>query len=281
MVNKSVITIIAARNEEKNIAFAIDSLLNQTIPPTKIIVVDDGSVDNTSKIVKKYQNQNVHLIIRKERIGGPSLLGTPLMAIPFNIGFDYVEKSKLNYDFIMISGADSVYEKNYVEFLIDQFEKERKLVVCSGMAKGEKINKDHVTGSGRIIRKSFWDFYGNKYPFPAYLWESGIVFKAQMLELKAISFNEVTFKPKRKRGSNIDMIIYGRVMKVAGYPALIVIGRAILFMFEKGLRAAIRSIAGYLMTPIQIFNADKEIREYLSKYLLYNKVHHYLLRIFK
>ena len=43
--------VIIARNEEKFIKTTIESLLQQSIKPYKIVVVDDGSTDTTPDIL--------------------------------------------------------------------------------------------------------------------------------------------------------------------------------------------------------------------------------------
>ena len=46
--------IIPAYNAERYLGEAIDSVLNQTLPPTQVIVVDDGSTDRTSEVARRY-----------------------------------------------------------------------------------------------------------------------------------------------------------------------------------------------------------------------------------
>ena len=54
MNNFNVSVVIPAYNEETRIARAIQSVLNQSLPVKEIIVVDDGSSDNTAKVVEKF-----------------------------------------------------------------------------------------------------------------------------------------------------------------------------------------------------------------------------------
>ena len=62
--------IIAARNEEKNIAGCLDSVCNQTLSKKlyEVIVIDDHSTDATAAIVKTYETKNVTLISLKDII---------------------------------------------------------------------------------------------------------------------------------------------------------------------------------------------------------------------
>jgi glycosyltransferase involved in cell wall biosynthesis len=60
----SISVIIPAYNAGGTIARAIESVLNQTLPPDEVIVVDDGSTDNTAEVIKKFGNQ-VHYIYQE------------------------------------------------------------------------------------------------------------------------------------------------------------------------------------------------------------------------
>lgn len=67
-----VSVIIPAYNEEASLGDAVESILYQTYPNVEVIVVDDGSTDNTSKMVSEYVKENngrVKLIRHEKNLG--------------------------------------------------------------------------------------------------------------------------------------------------------------------------------------------------------------------
>jgi biofilm PGA synthesis N-glycosyltransferase PgaC len=58
MDKKKYVLITSAHNEAELIANTIKSVLNQQIKPAEWIIIDDGSSDNTSEIVKKFSASN-------------------------------------------------------------------------------------------------------------------------------------------------------------------------------------------------------------------------------
>lgn len=59
---RRVSVLIPARNEEPNISTCLDSLLCQNFGNYEILIYDDHSTDNTSSILKRYQENNPKLI---------------------------------------------------------------------------------------------------------------------------------------------------------------------------------------------------------------------------
>lgn len=92
--------VIPARNERKFIGLTLKSLLRQSIPPQKIVVVDDSSSDGTVDIAEKLGAT----VIRIKRKSTANMVGTPYIAYLINKGFEVLESLKLDY--VMISGAD-------------------------------------------------------------------------------------------------------------------------------------------------------------------------------
>lgn len=60
----SISVILPSYNCGRLIAEAIDSILAQTLPVEQIIVVDDGSTDDTANVVARYQDQRIQYLLR-------------------------------------------------------------------------------------------------------------------------------------------------------------------------------------------------------------------------
>ncbi|WP_145278234.1 glycosyltransferase family 2 protein, partial [Planctomycetes bacterium SV_7m_r] len=72
-VDLSVTAVVPAYNEEKGILRTIESLAGQDYQNLEIIVVDDGSTDNTLKIAREYAKEsNVKLSVFTQENGGKS-----------------------------------------------------------------------------------------------------------------------------------------------------------------------------------------------------------------
>ncbi|MFT7069197.1 MAG: glycosyltransferase involved in cell wall biosynthesis [Spirosomataceae bacterium] len=64
--NLPVSVLIAAYNAEKYVAETINSVLQQTQQPTEIIVIDDGSTDDTKSILETFRDK-IRIISRENR----------------------------------------------------------------------------------------------------------------------------------------------------------------------------------------------------------------------
>jgi len=67
----SVSAIITVYNTERYVRDAIESVLNQTILPDEIIIVDDGSKDRTAEISKSYEPK-VSYVFQENAGAGPA-----------------------------------------------------------------------------------------------------------------------------------------------------------------------------------------------------------------
>jgi len=69
-MKKPLLTVVMPTyNGEKYISEAIDSVLNQTFENFELLIINDGSVDNTIKIISSYKDERIRLIDLEENKG--------------------------------------------------------------------------------------------------------------------------------------------------------------------------------------------------------------------
>ena len=115
-----VTIIIPAYNEEKVIANTIESTLEINYPNKDIIVVDDGSKDNTLQIAKKYQDKGVK-VLHKINGGKASALN---LALTFAKG-----------ELIAVLDADTLASRNSLTEIVKVFENEKDIAAVAGNIK--------------------------------------------------------------------------------------------------------------------------------------------------
>ena len=102
--------VIPAHNEEDNIGKTLQSLVNQQLKPTRLIVVNDNSTDQTSEIVTGFQKQHPWIELTHKKSSDEHLPGAKIIEA-FYHGYDLLDE---NYDLICKFDADMVFEENYL-----------------------------------------------------------------------------------------------------------------------------------------------------------------------
>lgn len=120
---KKVSVIIPVYNSEKYISKCLDSVLNQTYQNVEIIVINDGSKDNSIKILKEYEKKykNIILIDKKNEgvsktrnLGIKTATGDYIMFIDNDdfIDEDYIETYMKNSDYDIVIGSYKRIDNN-------------------------------------------------------------------------------------------------------------------------------------------------------------------------
>ena len=104
---EKVSIIIPAYNAEKYIKRCIDSLIGQTYKNIEVLIVDDGSTDNTPKILDDIANNDKRIVVIHKQNGGVSLAR--------NIA---IEKATGKY--IMFTDSDDWLENDMVEKMLNK-----------------------------------------------------------------------------------------------------------------------------------------------------------------
>jgi glycosyltransferase involved in cell wall biosynthesis len=235
MVNVEV--VIPAKNEQKNLPQVFAALKSQTLPPSRVIFIDDGSTDGSGS----YAQQLGYNVIKtfhypdRER-GSPDLAGA------FNLGFHGVSDSA---DYVMILAGDHVLPNNYIEQVLS-FMMQRNIAMCSGTIRGE--SSELPRGSGRVIQVLAWkDVMGGlQYP-RAYGFETYLALKLMENGYKVSVLSSLCSETLRRTGKATNQVYYGRGMKWLGYIPAYLIARAMLTaMRYRKPSKAIQMVAGYL-----------------------------------
>jgi glycosyltransferase involved in cell wall biosynthesis len=135
MQTPKVSIIIPTSNRAQLLIRAIKSVLNQTFQDFELIIVDDGSTDNTKEIVEQYQKNDSRIkYIWQENSGSPPM--------PKNIG---IKHSQGKYIAFLDSDDEWLFEKLEKQLkLFKQGSNKLGLVGCDAIIVNEKTTKQWI-----------------------------------------------------------------------------------------------------------------------------------------
>jgi len=103
--NPLVSIIIPTYNRANLLPICIRSCLDQTYKNIEIIVVDDGSIDNTAEVVTKFNEKDSRIILVKKENGG--------LSSALNYGFKFAKGSYLTW-----TSDDNYYSKDAINSML-------------------------------------------------------------------------------------------------------------------------------------------------------------------
>ena len=128
--NNFVSIILPVYNEEKLIKNSIKSILNQSHKDFELLVIDDGSTDNTKQIVTSIKDKRI-IYIKKNHTGLPETL---------NCG---IKLSKS--DLIFRMDADDLSAINRLEIQLNFMNENPEVVLCGTFMNIINYNKKKIT----------------------------------------------------------------------------------------------------------------------------------------
>lgn len=161
-----VSVIIPTFNREKRLKEALDSVLNQTIKPFEIIVVDDGSTDNTKNLIKRNYPDFNYIYQENKGVSAARNLGIKnakgdLLAFLDSDDSWKPEKLEKHIEFIMknpkyrVSQTDEIWIRNGK--FVNPMKKHKKV---GGDIFIPSLNLCLISPSAVIIEKSAFEYYG-------------------------------------------------------------------------------------------------------------------------
>ena len=232
--------VIPSHNEEAFIALTLQSLVTQTVLPTKIVVVNDNSTDATAAIVMEFTKNHPFISLVNKTSDAIHLPGSKVIQA-FQKGLETLDD---NYDFIVKADADLIFPSNYFETIIQHFKSDAKIGMVGGFAYIEQngdwilenlTDKDHIRGAFKAYRKEcFAQIGGLK---PAMGWDTVDELLCKFYNWKVVTDASLKVKHLKPTGANYNKTArykQGEAFYTLGYGFLITtIASAKLAMMKK------------------------------------------------
>jgi len=197
--------VIPTYNEENFVTLTLQSLVEQTVLPKKIVVVNDNSTDKTGEIVSAFAKEYSFISVVNKTSDAIHLPGSKVIQA-FQKGLETVDE---NYDFIVKADADLILPSNYFETVISHFKSDEQIGMVGGFAYIEKngdwilenlTDKDHIRGAFKAYRKECFQQIGGLKP--AMGWDTVDELLCKYYNWKVVTDENLKVKHLKPTGAN-------------------------------------------------------------------------------
>ncbi|TLS35160.1 glycosyltransferase [Pseudalkalibacillus caeni] len=261
LVNSKYAIISAVRNEAEIIKSTLNSVVHQELTPHKWVIVDDGSTDGTTQILKEYEREYSWIEVIEKNDRGHAKLGGGVVE-SFNVGLKEIDFRTIDY--IVKLDGDLEFESDYFKSLISKFENNPKLGIASGLTYFKSSNNSlvkenaplhYAIGPSKVYRVScFKEINGLVQDLG---WDVIDVIRAQSLGWETRNFPELKLLHLRPMSSKAG-IMRGRFRNgltdyLTGYHPLFLTARSIYRLFHYPyIFGGIMIFSGYVYGQIKV-----------------------------
>lgn len=273
------VLISTCRDEAIFMRQTLDTVVAQSVRPTKWVIVDDGSTDETPRVLAEYTVQYdwIEVVTRADR--GHRAVG-PGVIDAFYSGYATINPN--DYEFLCKLDLDLRLPSRYFEILIERMTANRRIATCSGKAYIEKdgrlVDERHgdetSLGMTKLYRVECFKAIGGF--VREVMWDGIDCHRCRMKGWIACSWDEpdLRFVHLRPMGSSEQSVYVGRMRH--GYGQYFM-GTGFLFMAasavsrvnqEPYLLGSVAMLWGWLKSAIQrkARYEDAEFRTFLRRY---------------
>ena len=232
--------VIPTYNEEAFIALTLQSLISQTVLPSKVVVVNDNSTDKTPEIVLDFAKDNPFITLVNKTSEAVHLPGSKVIQA-FQKGFETLDD---NYDLIVKIDADLIFPANYFETVINHFQSDASIGMAGGFCYIEKngdwilenlTDKDHIRGALKAYRKeTFKQIGGLK---PAMGWDTVDELLCKFYNWRVVTDESLHVKHLKPTGASYNQAArfkQGEAFYALGYGFLITTIASLKLAMRKG-----------------------------------------------
>jgi glycosyltransferase involved in cell wall biosynthesis len=200
--------IIPAHNEEKYIAATLQSLVEQTVLPKNIMIVNDNSTDNSQKIIDSFCFGYPEMISSVSLQSTATHLPGSKVINAFNFGYNFTNKE---VDIIVKADADLIFPSNYFETIIKHFQSDATIGMVGGFAYIEKngewvlenlTDNDHIRGAFKAYRNECFKQIGGLKP--AMGWDTVDELLCKFYGWKVVTDASLKVKHLKPTGANYN-----------------------------------------------------------------------------
>jgi glycosyltransferase involved in cell wall biosynthesis len=257
----------------------LDSVIAQTARPALWVIVDDGSTDDTPRILQEYVNLYpwIQVVTRKDR--GQRAVG-PGVIDAFYAGLETIDLSAFEY--LCKLDLDLKLPPRYFEILVDRMRANPRIATCSGKSylqqDGELVDEHHgddtSLGMTKFYRTSCFQAIGGF--VREVMWDGIDCHRCRMMGWAACSWDEpdLRFVHLRPMGSSQVGIHTGRMRHGYGQYFMgtgfdYILASAISRVGKRPyLTGSLAMLWGWLWSALQRKPryADSEFRAFLRRY---------------
>ena len=248
------VVVIPAHNEQAFVGLTLQSLVEQTISPSQVVIVNDNSSDETQSIDEYFSSKYNYISDLNLQSSSEHLPGSKVIHA-FNEGF---KKLTSAFDIIVKLDADLILPPNYFETIISIFKADSKIGMAGGFAYIEKngewilenlTDKDHIRGAFKAYRKNCFNEIGGLKP--AMGWDTVDELLAKFYHWKVVTSQNLKVKHLKPTGKNYNQAArykQGEAFYCLGYGFIITaIASAKLALLKRKPFLFLDYINGFLM----------------------------------
>jgi glycosyltransferase involved in cell wall biosynthesis len=199
--------VIPSHNEEKFIKSTLQSIVEQTVLPQKVVVVNDNSTDATADIVLTFAEKHPFISLVNKTSDAIHLPGSKVIQA-FQKGLETLDDK---YDILVKADADLIFPSHYFETIIKHFESDHQIGMVGGFAYIEKngewllenlTDKDHIRGAFKAYRKATFQQIGGLKP--AMGWDTVDELLCKFYNWKVVTDESLQVKHLKPTGANYN-----------------------------------------------------------------------------
>lgn len=201
----NITLIIPVYNNVETIGTTLDSVIHQTIPFSEVLIIDDGSTDNSKEVILGYIKDNPYIkYIAQENAGVSSARNAGIREaqgeyicfldaddILFHIMHEMLQRV------IRVNSNKKIYHYNFIQEFSSGVKEENHYILSNGCYKGEEFLSKTLTKFSFESKHMVWSYCFNK----QHLIENSVFFDENLRIFEDIEFLHRLFK------GNVEIVV--------------------------------------------------------------------------